>query len=86
MAGQRPRKSLRIRRQAAGLVKTVMQDARLGKAVELDKVAPVVERFGLQGFGAHSADAEYVLVDSIEPRLYLATRMVMDLSRNKIGN
>jgi len=48
--------------------------------------APVVERFGLQGFGAHSADAEYVLLDSIEPRLYLATRMVMDLSRNKIGN
>jgi glutamate carboxypeptidase len=49
--------------------------------------APVVERFGLQGFGAHSADAEYVLVDSIEPRLYLATRMVMDLSRNKLpGN
>ncbi|AGU48748.1 putative glutamate carboxypeptidase [Variovorax paradoxus B4] len=48
--------------------------------------APVVERFGLQGFGAHSADAEYVLVDSIEPRLYLATRMVMDLSRSKIGN
>ncbi|MDN4053712.1 HD-GYP domain-containing protein [Massilia sp. YIM B02763] len=32
-----------IRRQAAGLVKTVMQDARLGKAVELDRVAPVVE-------------------------------------------
>ena len=23
--------------------------------------APVVERFGLQGFGAHSADAEYVI-------------------------
>jgi len=32
-----------IRRQAAGLVKTVMQDARLGKAVELDQVSPVVE-------------------------------------------
>lgn len=32
-----------IRRQAAGLVKTVMQDARLGKAVELDKVSHVVE-------------------------------------------
>ncbi len=47
--------------------------------------APVVERFGLQGFGAHSAEAEYVLVDSIEPRLYLATRMVMDLSRSKIA-
>lgn len=47
--------------------------------------APVVERFGLQGFGAHSADAEYVLVDSIEPRLYLATRMVMDLSHSKVA-
>ncbi|WP_077000625.1 M20/M25/M40 family metallo-hydrolase [Variovorax sp. KK3] len=47
--------------------------------------APVVERFGLQGFGAHSADAEYVLVDSIEPRLYLAARMVMDISRGKAG-
>ncbi|MBT2323013.1 M20/M25/M40 family metallo-hydrolase [Variovorax paradoxus] len=48
--------------------------------------APVVERFGLQGFGAHSADAEYVLIDSIEPRLYLAARMIMDISRDKVGN
>jgi HD-GYP domain-containing protein (c-di-GMP phosphodiesterase class II) len=32
-----------IRRQAADLVRTVMQDARLGKAVEMDKVSPVVE-------------------------------------------
>ena len=47
--------------------------------------APVVERFGLQGFGAHSADAEYVLIDSIEPRLYLAARMVMDIARGKAG-
>lgn len=46
--------------------------------------AAVVERFGLQGFGAHTANAEYVLVDSIEPRLYLVTRMVMDLSRGKV--
>jgi glutamate carboxypeptidase len=43
--------------------------------------APVIERFGLLGFGAHSADAEYVLVDSIEPRLYLLTRMIMDVSQ-----
>ncbi|MEP6723949.1 MAG: M20/M25/M40 family metallo-hydrolase [Variovorax sp.] len=47
--------------------------------------APVVERFGLQGFGAHSADAEYVLIDSIQPRLYLVTRMVMDISRGKVA-
>lgn len=48
--------------------------------------APVVERFGLQGFGAHSADAEYVLIDSIEPRLYLAARMIMDISRGKVDH
>lgn len=32
-----------IRRQAAGLVREVMQDARLGKAIELDRVSPMVE-------------------------------------------
>lgn len=47
--------------------------------------AAVVERFGLQGFGAHSADAEYVLVDSIEPRLYLSAQLIMDISRGKVG-
>jgi glutamate carboxypeptidase len=44
---------------------------------------PVIERFGLRGFGAHSNDAEYVLVSSIEPRLYLAARMIMDISQGK---
>lgn len=46
--------------------------------------APVIERFGLQGYGAHTADAEYVLIDSIEPRLYLLTRLIMDVSRGAI--
>lgn len=41
----------------------------------------VLERFGLQGYGAHSTDAEYILIDSIEPKLYLATRMIMEYSR-----
>ena len=45
--------------------------------------AAVIERFGLQGFGAHSTDAEYVLISSIQPRLYLATRMVMDIASGK---
>jgi glutamate carboxypeptidase len=45
--------------------------------------APVIERFGLRGFGAHSADAEYVLIDSIEPRLYLLARLIMDVSQGK---
>lgn len=44
----------------------------------------VVERFGLQGFGAHSADAEYVLLSSIEPRLQLLVRMVIDLSAGRV--
>jgi glutamate carboxypeptidase len=43
----------------------------------------VIERFGLAGFGAHSNDAEYILIDSIEPRLYLLARMVMDVGSGK---
>ncbi len=49
----------------------------------LNTAAPVIERFGLQGYGAHSADAEYILTDSIEPRLYLLVRLIMDVSRSK---
>jgi len=44
----------------------------------------VLERFGLRGFGAHSNDDEYVLVSSIEPRLYLAARLIMDLARGRV--
>jgi glutamate carboxypeptidase len=73
--------------------------AEIGKKLEVDAVAegggtdaafasletraPVVERFGLQGFGAHSNDAEYIAVDSIEPRLYLLARLIMDVSQGK---
>ena len=45
--------------------------------------APVVEGFGLRGFGSHTTNAEYILLSSIEPRLYLATRMIMDISNGK---
>ena len=45
--------------------------------------APVVEGFGLRGFGSHSTNAEYVLIESIEPRLYLAARMIMDIAQGK---
>jgi glutamate carboxypeptidase len=45
--------------------------------------ATVIESFGLRGFGSHSNDAEYVDIDSIEPRLYVLTRMIMDVSRGK---
>jgi glutamate carboxypeptidase len=41
----------------------------------------VVENFGLMGYGYHSPDAEYVELDSIEPRVYLLVRMVMEVGR-----
>jgi glutamate carboxypeptidase len=49
----------------------------------LMSTAPVIERFGVRGFGAHSNNAEYIDTDSIEPRLYLLARMVMDVARGK---
>jgi glutamate carboxypeptidase len=33
----------------------------------------------------HSNDAESILVDNIEPRLYLTVRMIMDFSRGKVA-
>jgi len=50
----------------------------------LDTRNPVIERFGAQGYGGHTADDEYILLASIEPRMYLATRMVMDVSQDKV--
>ncbi len=49
----------------------------------LKTTAPVIEGFGLRGFGAHSTNAEYILISSIEPRLYLAARMIMDIASGK---
>ena len=34
---------------------------------------------------AHSADAEYVLIDSIEPRLSLSAQLIMDISRDEVS-
>ena len=45
--------------------------------------AAVLERFGLAGFGFHSSEDEYVELDSIAPRLYLLTRLIMETSRAK---
>jgi glutamate carboxypeptidase len=41
----------------------------------------VAESFGFSGFGYHSSEEEYVELDSIEPRLYLFARLIMDVSR-----
>jgi HD-GYP domain-containing protein (c-di-GMP phosphodiesterase class II) len=41
--GEEMQRAVQIRHQASTLVRTVMQDARLGKAIELDHVQPVVQ-------------------------------------------
>ena len=52
----------------------------------LDTQNPVIESMGVQGFGAHSNDDEYILVSSITPRMYLLSRLIMDISAGKVGD
>lgn len=47
----------------------------------LKSKAAVIEGMGLSGDGAHSDAAEYILIDSIVPRLYLATRLIVNASK-----
>ncbi len=42
---------------------------------------PVIEGMGLPGFGYHSNQAEYVMVDAIPRRLYLNAQMVIELNQ-----
>ena len=44
---------------------------------------PVLEGLGLPGFGYHSDKAEYVLIDAIARRLYLSSRLIMDLAMGR---
>jgi glutamate carboxypeptidase len=43
----------------------------------------VIESFGLQGAGGHSDDAEYILVDSIRPRLFITTMLISRYSQQR---
>ena len=45
----------------------------------------VLESFGLRGGGAHSNDNEYIFIKSIAPKLFLSTRMVMDVGSGKLA-
>ncbi|MXZ72212.1 MAG: M20/M25/M40 family metallo-hydrolase [Acidobacteria bacterium] len=47
----------------------------------LENDGAVIEGLGLVGFGAHSDTAEYVELSSIEPRIYLLSRLIMDVAR-----
>jgi len=46
-------------------------------------VPVTLESFGLVGYGFHSSEDEYIDLDSIEPRLYLLARLVMDNARGR---
>ena len=43
----------------------------------------VLESLGLVGYGFHSSSDEYVDLNSIQPRLYLLSRLIMEVSRAK---
>ena len=42
---------------------------------------PVMENLGLPGFGYHSNQAEYIDLDALPRRLYLASRLIMTLAQ-----
>lgn len=75
--------------QELGLPLTVVEKATGGGTdaafAALKTQGAVVEGMGLSGYGAHSNNAEYVVVSTIVPRLYLAARMIMDLSAGKLN-
>ena len=49
----------------------------------LSRKPAVLESFGFAGANYHSNEAEYIDLDSIVPRLYLLTRMVMDYGQGR---
>ncbi len=49
----------------------------------LSRRPAVLESFGFAGANYHSNEAEYIDLDSIVPRLYLLTRLVMELGRGR---
>ena len=46
-------------------------------------IPATAEGFGLAGYGYHSSEEEYVDLDSVEPRLYLLTRLIIDTARGR---
>jgi glutamate carboxypeptidase len=49
----------------------------------LETQAPVLEGFGLRGFGAHSSNAEFVQLDGIEPKLAFVARLIADIAAGR---
>jgi glutamate carboxypeptidase len=49
----------------------------------LKSKAPVIEGFGPAGFGAHSDEREFIDLRSVAPRLYLLSRLIVDVAVGK---
>lgn len=45
----------------------------------------VIESFGLQGFGGHTDNSEYILIDSIKPRLFITSMLIDQFSKQHIA-
>ncbi|MGE8319087.1 MAG: glutamate carboxypeptidase [Comamonas sp.] len=71
-------------REAGG---SIAIEARTGGGTDAAYAAlsgkPVIESLGLPGYGYHSDKAEYVLIDAIPRRLYMAARLIMDLGQGR---
>jgi glutamate carboxypeptidase len=77
-------KAMGFYREAGG---TIDVEERTGGGTDAAYAAlsgkPVIESLGLPGFGYHSDKAEYVMIDAIPRRLYMAARLIMDLGAGK---
>jgi glutamate carboxypeptidase len=75
-------KAAAIYKEAGGVVSVV---ERTGGGSDAAYAAlsgkPVIEALGLPGFGYHSDQPEYVMLDAIPRRLYLAAKLVLDLAQ-----
>lgn len=50
----------------------------------LESHGAVLEHLGVAGANAHSSRDEYITLGSIEPRLYLVARAIIDISQDKV--
>ncbi|EYS93716.1 glutamate carboxypeptidase [Cupriavidus sp. SK-4] len=76
-------KAAAISSEAGGTI--VINEGRSGGGTDAAYAAlsgkPVLESMGLPGANYHTNAAEYVRIDTIPRRLYMSTRMVMDLGQ-----
>jgi len=71
----------RLYAEIGGTLSAVAVGSSADVAFAAETGTPSIDGFGIRGGGAHSVD-DYADLSSITPRVYLLTRMLMDLGRN----